>query len=1111
MKWHPNHPEKLISRHVGDESTDQNNNITMTSENLLQPGHVVKERWKVTKKIGGGGFGEIYEGLDLVSKENVALKVESARQPKQVLKMEVAVLKKLQGKENVCRFIGCGRNDRFNYVVMQLQGKNLAELRRAQPRGSFSLSTTLRLGIQILRAIENIHQVGFLHRDIKPSNFSIGRQSNNCRLVYMLDFGLARQFTTGNGEVRPPRAAAGFRGTVRYASINAHKNKEMGRHDDLWSLFYMLIEFVNGSLPWRKLKDKEQVGLLKEKYDYRLLLKHLPSDFRLFLEHIQSLSYADKPDYAMLSGLLERCMRRRGVKMGDPYDWERPIIVNEGLPTTRSLPTVPLPPTHTTATTINQLQTTPNVDTNNQENVEPDNRKELDAQLDYENICRRIRQCTVEGSTIPLTAAISNHGRDKNCNATLPVTDNTNPQGGQVAASLPVQVSPKKRRAVSMAVEPQCQAPQVEKQIDTEADEMVASARSASEVPRNKSNTNVSVPLRKSASGATFARLRVVAAPEQTTGEPPSPRIQTDVDASYCSYDVTNAKNVGNQSPVTEQREPLRREPKKRVDGRHQSRSGRSAFRDCSITQFAQIDDDNVSALQQVTKGGGGLTLASQWKSQFDDSEETDNEWKGDNLQSPEHKGGHPPSIVPHTTTTGNEAVAATTSTPVSQEGKVQVSVLPTSSQQQSLSAVQTALSRINEDSPHAAGRHRCLNIAGIEKYPELQRALPRAWSVPALAPHVRDYLEAPLVQQAAFDDLLYEVDVMRNIATRHDEPRESPPRRRASVPAVTFSPTNTVPTTPAGDEEEEAVAGRLEIRVVDGTGGATVVQTSADKEPLQKKLTNGTVGSPASPNAGQQDSSVYYDTTENRVCANNMPNKNPVTTTATTTVPSSVQLREHKDKDRENSYRPHSTYSKIPVPVKSPRCSLSESTPETNTTTTRTGTTTGSEPAAQNSQSKDSVTKGKPLTIHAEAPALRRCATLPDARPNVAPLTSTSSTEDENLTGCTPALRRRRLSEKYVTDASQLNLRFQKPQGRTRPISEVISRWYPRGVPSHLLGEAGKRTEESSDNDSNSSGAANSQPPPPPSSLPPHIGENNARCRRFRPMPESTVIGRET
>lgn len=323
----------------------------MTSEDLLQPGHVVKERWKVVRKIGGGGFGEIYEGQDLITREQVALKVESARMPKQVLKMEVAVLKKLQGKEHVCRFIGCGRNDRFNYVVMQLQGKNLAELRRSQPRGAFSLSTTLRLGVQILKGIESIHSVGFLHRDIKPvsdlnlllydrvawnifqmilslqSNFSMGRLPFNNRRVYMLDFGLARQYTTTSGEVRCPRAAAGFRGTVRYASINAHRNREMGRHDDLWSLFYMLVEFVNGQLPWRKIKDKEQVGLMKEKYDHRLLLKHLPSDFKQFLEHIQTLSYADKPDYAMLASLFERCMKRRAIKETDPYDWEVSIYL----------------------------------------------------------------------------------------------------------------------------------------------------------------------------------------------------------------------------------------------------------------------------------------------------------------------------------------------------------------------------------------------------------------------------------------------------------------------------------------------------------------------------------------------------------------------------------------------------------------------------------------------------------------------------------------------------------------------------------------------------------------------------------------------------------------
>lgn len=74
----------------------------------------------------------------------------------------------LSGKDHVCRFVGCGRNEKFSYVVMTLQGKNLAELRRAQQKTCFSVSTTVRLAIQIITAIESIHSIGFLHRDVKP-------------------------------------------------------------------------------------------------------------------------------------------------------------------------------------------------------------------------------------------------------------------------------------------------------------------------------------------------------------------------------------------------------------------------------------------------------------------------------------------------------------------------------------------------------------------------------------------------------------------------------------------------------------------------------------------------------------------------------------------------------------------------------------------------------------------------------------------------------------------------------------------------------------------------------------------------------------------------------
>ncbi|XP_076256223.1 tau-tubulin kinase asator isoform X3 [Rhynchophorus ferrugineus] len=737
------------------DSTDQNNNITMTSEDLLQPGHVVKERWKVLKKIGGGGFGEIYEGQDLLTKEQVALKVESARQPKQVLKMEVAVLKKLQGKEHICRFIGCGRNDRFNYVVMQLQGRNLAELRRAQPRAAFSLSTTLRLGLQILKAIESIHSVGFLHRDIKPSNFSMGRLPYNCRKVYMLDFGLARQYTTATGEVRAPRAAAGFRGTVRYASINAHKNREMGRHDDLWSLFYMLVEFVNGQLPWRKVKDKEQVGLMKEKYDHRLLLKHLPSDLKQFLDHIQSLEYADKPDYAMLISLFERCMKRRGVKESDPFDWEKPT--GDTQPTTQVSQVQP----PTTAPTTLPRQTTKLVTTidNNQENIEPTDNKEV--QIDAR---RRIEA----ENTAPLaTDTQTNAARptvDKNCNATA---------GEQIA---------RKRRATSHLDQPPAD------RLDNEA--AVASAKSTSDAPRP-------APLRKSQSGAaTLGRLRVATPPHGQGG------------------------SLGDSPATPEQERPRRRQPSA-------ARSSRGT-RDQSVTQFAVMDDENVS--QQVTRGGA-LTLASQWKSQFDDSEETtDNEWKP---ESPEHHrglGSHHSSVHhQHLTTPAVDIGAASPQAPA-------------------------ALSRISEDS--RTSHRKYVNIAGIEDYPELVGALPRAWSCPALGPLVRRSLKPPLLQQAAFDDLVFRVDVMRNVASKqhvhaaaeNGDPAAIKPGRlekggaddgsnveRAwvSLPSLELPDAQGFREEDNGDEGLQEVAGKLEIRVVpkSSADGPTPIYTATTNQ----------------------------------------------------------------------------------------------------------------------------------------------------------------------------------------------------------------------------------------------------------------------------------------
>jgi serine/threonine protein kinase len=83
----------------------------------------------------------------------------------------------------------------------------------------------------MLDSIEKLHDRGYIHRDIKPSNFVMGKGKFKNK-VYMVDFGLAKLHLDMHGIEKilikltgnpiEQRQQADFRGTVTYASLNAH-------------------------------------------------------------------------------------------------------------------------------------------------------------------------------------------------------------------------------------------------------------------------------------------------------------------------------------------------------------------------------------------------------------------------------------------------------------------------------------------------------------------------------------------------------------------------------------------------------------------------------------------------------------------------------------------------------------------------------------------------------------------------------------------------------------------------------------------------------------------------------------------------------------------------
>ncbi|KAG5494033.1 hypothetical protein JKF63_01866 [Porcisia hertigi] len=304
-------------------------------------------RWIIINRIGAGSFGETFTAIEVpgpvaeegsltVSPENLAMledlppleernevciKVE--QENKNVLRLEALALKKVQPCAQVVRYIGSGCTSGMNYLVMEKLGPNLAELRRHSRHGTFNIYTTLKAGISCLTAIRGVHDLGLVHRDIKPSNFVTGLPGTSEHTTcYLIDFGLARRFRRSNGEIRPPRDNAGFRGTSRYASVASHHHHELGRVDDIWSLLFMLVEFATGTLPWRKYKEKDDIGRCKEESISPHLVRNLPREFQPFLAHLQTLRYEDEPDYDLLLTLMHRALERRGYPPNKAVEWE---------------------------------------------------------------------------------------------------------------------------------------------------------------------------------------------------------------------------------------------------------------------------------------------------------------------------------------------------------------------------------------------------------------------------------------------------------------------------------------------------------------------------------------------------------------------------------------------------------------------------------------------------------------------------------------------------------------------------------------------------------------------------------------------------------------------
>ena len=213
---------------------------------------------------------------------------------------------------------------------MELLGKSLEDIFESSPIKKFSIKTTCMLGIQMITILKYIHDKHIIHRDIKPDNFVTGVKERS-KYIYLLDFGLAKKYRSSKTlQHHPMTQKKKLTGTARYASINALKGFEQSRRDDLESVGYVLIYFLQGKLPWQGLpikpKEDRYVKIMEKKRDTTSedLCRGLHKNFQTYIEYTRNLGYEENPDYDMLKKLFEEVLSNEGFDLDFYYDWSTP-------------------------------------------------------------------------------------------------------------------------------------------------------------------------------------------------------------------------------------------------------------------------------------------------------------------------------------------------------------------------------------------------------------------------------------------------------------------------------------------------------------------------------------------------------------------------------------------------------------------------------------------------------------------------------------------------------------------------------------------------------------------------------------------------------------------
>ena len=266
-------------------------------------GTVLAGRYRITRVLGTGGMGAVYEAVHETTGKRVAVKLLAPHLSKDLklvarFRREAMAASRLE-HENCVQVDDFGEDgDGTFYIAMELiDGRGLGDELRAN--GAMSVARVANIGVQLLKALDAAHVGGVLHRDLKPQNVMLTSKAGRPDIVKVVDFGIAKITSNDPGDQQALTIPGTIFGTPEYMSPEQARGETVDARSDLYSASVVLWHLLLGRSPFRGTSVRETL-------------------LKVFSEHAPS-PVAERPGLMLPAGLED--VLRRGLAKDREQRW----------------------------------------------------------------------------------------------------------------------------------------------------------------------------------------------------------------------------------------------------------------------------------------------------------------------------------------------------------------------------------------------------------------------------------------------------------------------------------------------------------------------------------------------------------------------------------------------------------------------------------------------------------------------------------------------------------------------------------------------------------------------------------------------------------------------